>query len=139
MVQHLSGLSPEGVFGGLLSIGVLFIVLISLALYIYFAFAWYTIAKKKKHKKPWLAWIPFANISLWFQMGGFHWAWVFLLLLPVLGWIAVYVLLLISHWRVFESLKYPGWLSLSPLLDLVMSGVGTIIYGVVIGVIAWKK
>ncbi|MEX0921100.1 MAG: hypothetical protein WDZ62_02450 [Candidatus Pacearchaeota archaeon] len=131
--------NPEAwAFGGLLAIGIFLAVIISLAVYIYFAFAWYTIAKKKKHDKPWLAWIPFANISLWLQMGGFHWAWVFLFLIPILGWLAIYVLFIISTWRVFESLKYPGWLSLSPLLDIIAGGAGTIAYGIVVGIVAWK-
>ena len=124
-----------GIIGGLLVLGLWLMIVI----YVYFALAFYTIAKKSKHKKPWLAWIPFANISLWLQMGGFHWAWVFLLLIPIAGWIAVGVLFIISNWRVFEKLKYPGWLGLSPLLNFFLGGIGTLIYGVVIGIIAWKK
>ena len=128
-----------GIMGGLLVLGIFVAILIGIAIYIYFALAFYAIAKKMKHKKPWLAWIPFANISLWLQMGGFHWAWIFLLLIPIAGWIAVGVLFIISNWRVFEKLKYPGWLSLSPLLDIFKSGIGTIAYGIVIGIVAWKK
>jgi hypothetical protein len=128
-----------GFLGGLLVLGIFLFILLMLAVYVYFAFSWYTIAKKRKHKKPWLAWIPFANISLWFQMGGFHWAWIFLLLIPVAGWIAVLVLFIISNWRVFEKLKYPGWLSLSLLLDIFKGGIGIIAYGVVVGIVAWKK
>ena len=32
--------------------------------YVYFAFAFMTIAKKLGYDKPWLAWIPIANIFL---------------------------------------------------------------------------
>lgn len=128
-----------GLVGAALAFAIVFAVLIGIAIYVYFALAWSKIARLKKHKKPWLAWIPFANISLWLQLGGFHWAWVFLMLVPILGWIAVGVLVIISHWRVFESLKYPGWMSLSPLLDILVTGVGTIAYGIIIGFVAWKK
>jgi hypothetical protein len=73
------------------------------------------------------------------QLGKFHWAWTFLWLIPVLGWIALWILLIISHWRIFESLKYPGWLALLQLADLVLNGAGTIAYLIVIGIVAWKK
>lgn len=129
--QAVSG----GVLGGLLAVGIVFLVIISIGFYVYTALAWMTIAKKVKHKKPWLAWIPFANISMWLQMGGFDWKLVFLLLIPFLGWIAILVLMIISHWRVFEKLKYPGWFSLS----MIIPKVGWILYPVAIGVIAWMK
>ncbi len=139
------GLDPNVIGGaalgaGLVALGVI-AVLIFIAVYIYFALAWKRIAEKVKHKKPWLAWIPFANISMWLQMGGFHWAWVFLLIIPIVGWIAVGVLFIISNWRVFEKLKYPGWLSLAPLLGIIphSSGLGTLAYGIVVGIVAWKK
>ncbi len=138
-ITDLKDALAGGVMGGLFVLGLFFAILFMLVIYFYFAFAFYTIAKKRKHKKPWLAWIPFANISLWLQMGGFHWAWVFLLLIPIAGWIAVCVLFIISNWRVFEKLKYPGWLSLAVLLDIFKGGTGVIAYGVVVGIVAWKK
>src|SRR3989344_2761060 len=76
--------------------------LIIIALYIYNALAWYSIAKKLKYKYPWLAWIPIANISMILQMGGFHWAWVFLIVIPIIGWIALGIMMIIATWRIFE-------------------------------------
>ena len=128
-----------GVVGAALATFIIIAIIVFIAIYVYFAAAWYTIAKRMKHKKPWLAWIPFANIALWLQLGGFHWAWVFLVLIPIAGWIALGVLFIISNWKVFEKLKYPGWLSLSPLLGIIAGGLGTIAYGVVIGFVAWKR
>ena len=133
--DSFSQIASGGIIGGLLAVGIFFLVLVSFGVYIYTAFAWMTIAKKVKHKKPWLAWIPFANISMWLQMGGFHWALIFLILIPVLGWIALLVLMIISHWRVFEKLKYPGWLSLS----MIIPKVGGILYLIAIGFVAWAK
>jgi hypothetical protein len=118
---------------------ILFLILFLLAIYIYFSLSWYTIAKKLRYKKPWLAWIPFANIAMWLQLGGFHWALVFLLLVPFIGGLVVSILFIISSWRVFERLNYPGWLSLSVLLGIFMPGLGIIAYGIVIGFVAWKK
>jgi len=129
-----------GAIGALvLALGAL-LVLFLIALYVYQAWAWMEIAKKRKYKYPWLAWIPFAASAMRLQLGGFHWAWVFLFLIPVFGWIAVLVLLTISIWRVFEKQKYPGWLALSfPLMTLPKFGVFGIVYFVVIGMVAWKK
>ncbi|MBS3086504.1 hypothetical protein J4422_02275 [Candidatus Pacearchaeota archaeon] len=125
--------------GATIAAFIILALIILIAVYIYFAWAWYTVAKKRGHKHPWLAWIPFANIAMWLQLGGFHWAWVFLLIIPILGWIAVGALFIISNWRVFEKLRYPGWLALSPLLGFIAGGLGTLAYGIVIGFVAWKK
>jgi hypothetical protein len=128
-----------GSIGAALAAILIILLIVLVALYVYFALAWYTIAKKMKYRRPWLAWIPFANIAMWLQLGGFHWAWVFLMIIPVIGWIAIGVLFIISSWRVFEKLRYPGWLALSPLLGLLGGGLGTLAYGVVIGIVAWRK
>jgi hypothetical protein len=124
------------IFGALLVVA----IIICIALYVYFAFAWSTIAKKLNYDKPWLAWIPFANIAMILQLGGFHWAWVFLLLIPVLGWIAIFVLLIISNWKVFEQRKYPGWLSLVMVLEAipVINWIFGLAYLIIIGLVAWN-
>ena len=130
----------SGIIAGFIALGVI-ALLITIGLYVYVSLAWMTIAKKRKHKYPWLAWIPFANIAMWLQMGGFAWQWIFLMFIPIAGWIAVFVMFIISSWRVFEKLKYPGWLSLALVLNIVpgISGIGMIAYAIVIGIIAWKK
>ena len=120
--------------GMLLAIGIFAILLFFLAFYIYFSLAWMTIAKKLKHKHPWLAWVPFANISLILQLGGFNWALIFLILIPFFGWLALFVIVIISTWQILEKLKYPGWFSLS----MIIPQVGTILYLVVIGFAAWE-
>lgn len=117
--------------GSVLSILFIILSLILVGIYIYFAFAWMTIAKKLKYKRPLIALIPFVNISMILQLGGFHWAWVFLFFVPFIGWIALFILILISTWKVFEKRKYPGWLSLTQLVP--------IIYFVVLGFVAWYK
>ena len=132
----------SGATGAIFALLLVFIVLLFLSVYIYHALAWRSIAKKRKYKKAWLAWIPFASSAMRLQLGKkFHWAWVFLYLIPILGWIAIYILLMISHWRIFQFLKYPGWLSLAPLIDILpgIRGVGQIAYLIIIGVVAWKK
>ena len=103
----------EAILGG--AIGAFFValgfiaILFVIAVYIYQAYAWMIIAKRQKHKYPWLAWIPFAASAMKLQLGKFHWAWVFLWFFPP----AMIVLLTIATWRIFEKEKYGGWLSLS--------------------------
>jgi len=120
--------------GAILAFVLLIAVLIGVGLYVYTALAWMTIAKKLKHPHPWLAWIPFANIAMILQLGGFHWALTFLLLIPILGWIAVFVLVIIATWKAFEKRKYPGWFSLA----MIIPQVGGILYLIAIGFVAWK-
>jgi hypothetical protein len=123
---------------GALTTGIIFLItLFVIALYVYHALAWQKIGKNQKYKRPWLAWIPFANVSMIFQMGNFHWAWVFLFFVPILGWLAIAVLMTIAMWRIFEKSKYPGWLSIS----YPLSGAAKILfiaYLVIIGLVAWK-
>lgn len=135
-ITTISNSFTGGILGGLfLALGITLIVIFGLALYIYFSYTWMIIAQKKKFKYAWLAWIPFANVAMVLTIGGFHWAWIFLILIPVLGWIAVTVLFIIANWRIFESLKYPGWFSLS----IIIPQVGFILYLIAIGFVAYKK
>lgn len=120
--------------GSLLAIGIGLLVAIIIGIYVYSSLAWYTIGKKLKYENSWLAWIPIANGAMVLQLGGFHWAWIFLILIPILGWIALLVLSIIAHWRIFERRSYPGWFSLS----LIIPKVGGILYLIAIGFVAWK-
>ncbi|MDD5192527.1 MAG: hypothetical protein PHX96_05285 [Candidatus Nanoarchaeia archaeon] len=124
-----------GLIGGLIVLGITFAILLGIAIYVYFALAWKTIARKLKYKNSWLAWIPIVNLAMILQLGGFHWAWIFLILIPILGWIALFVLIIIATWRIFEKRKYPGWFSLS----MIIPKVGGILYLTAIGVVAWGK
>jgi hypothetical protein len=120
--------------GALIALGIGFLVLILLAVYIYHSWAWFTIAKKLKHKKEWVAWIPIANVALILHLGKFHWAWIFLILIPIVGWIALLVLFIIATWRVFEKRNYPGWFSLSSIIPEI----GALLYLIAIGFVSWK-
>ncbi len=116
-----------------------FVLVMFLAYWVYTSFAYMTIGKKLKHEYPWLAWIPFARTALVLQLGSFHWAWTFLWLVPLFGWIALFVLSIVSHWRFYEKRKYPGWLSLVALASVVpiinyLAGPANL---VIIGLVAW--
>jgi len=131
MTELLLGGALGAIFGAMLAVG----VFLSVAVYIYHALAWQKIARESKHKHPWLAWIPFANFALILQLGQFHWAWIFLFLVPILGWIAVMVLIIIATWRVYENRKYPGWFSLAPIIPKI----GGLLYLIALGFVTWKN
>ena len=126
---------------GALIIGaiVLFIIII-IAVWIYTSLAWATIGRKLKHRNPWLAWIPFARTGLVLKLGKFHWAWVFLYLIPILGWAVLAILCIIARWRIFEIINYPGWLALIPIASVIplLGGLAGIAYLIILGIVAWK-
>lgn len=136
---------PEMMLGGaaasIIALGIFVIVLGFIAIYVYQALAWMKIAKKKKYKRPWFAWIPILSTVMELQLGGFDWKWIFLLLIPVFGWIAIIVMVIISVWRIFESLNFPNWWALSIVAMMLprISGIGIILYMIAIGIVAWKK
>ncbi len=117
-----------------------FIIALVIMGYVYMALTLSTIAKKLNHTDPWLAWIPIANLALILQLGNFHWAWVFLILIPILGWIPLGIINIIANWRIFEKRNYPGWLALVylgafiPFVGHAFSLANLIIWGLV----AWK-
>mgnify|MGYP001600491221 CR=1 FL=1 len=140
-------------------LGKILISLVSLAFYIYVAFAWMTIANKLKYKKSWLAWIPIVNLAMILQLGGFYWQWIFLLvsapilalilfeitilsggiylplfLAPILALIAFVIMITISQWRIFEKRNYPGWIIILSFIPWI----GSVIYLIEVGFVAWK-
>ena len=119
-----------GMMAALFALSIIFFVFFTVALYVYVAFAWMTIAKKMKCKKYWLAWIPIANFFLLPILLKKKWTWGFMFFVPI----ANLVFLIIWTWEIFELRKYPGWLSLS----MIVPKVGGILYLIAIGFVAWK-
>jgi len=117
-----------------------FAVVLFVGLWIYTSFAYMEIAKKLKYKYPGLAWVPFARGAMILQMGGFSWAWIFLAVVPILGWIALAILFYIAKWRIFEKRKYSGWLALIPLAGMLpyLSVFAEIAFLIVLGFVAWQ-
>ena len=129
-----SDLIGGALMGSMIVLGITIVFITILAAYVYSSLAWYTIAKKLKYKYPGIAWIPIVNIVLGLQLGGFHWAWIFLIFIPILGWIALFIMLIIAKWHIYEKRKYPGWFSLA----LIIPKVGSILHLVAIGFVAWQ-
>lgn len=127
----------EGALAGLAVTALILGFLFLIAIYVYSALAYQTIYRKSGHKRPWMAWIPIANAVPTLELGGFHWAWVFLAvaaMIPVVGFIAsiaLVVLIIVSMWRIFEKAGYAGALSL-----LIMIPIANLI---ILGIVAWQK
>jgi hypothetical protein len=138
-LTSMGGTATGAVLAAVLALGAIAFLLF-IALYVFSSLAWMTIARKLKYKYAWLAWIPVANGAMVLQLGGFHWAWIFLILIPFLGWLALGVLGIISCWRIFEKRKYPGWLALVPLVVFVpfLGWLASIASLVILGLVAWK-
>ena len=109
-------------------------MLILLALYIYSALALMAIAKKTKTPNGWLAFIPIANIYLITQMAGVP-AWYTLLvilpIIPFIGVIAMWVVIIYMFWKIAEAIGKPGWWSILLIIPVVNL--------VIIGIMAWGK
>ncbi len=104
-------------------------VIIGLAIYVYFALALMTIAKKTNTPNGWLAWIPIANLYLMTQIGKVPW-WtilvIFLGFIPFLGAVAVLAVNIWWWWKIAEARKFPGWfgvLMIVPVADLIIPGI----------------
>jgi len=139
--------------GSLLLFVFYFAILILLAVFLYKAFALFTIAKKLKSKYSFLAWIPVAQFFLYPILAEERWEWGFIALIPILVPILFFpftiipfinmfltililigTLILVSFrtywiWKIFERRNYNGALSLLTLVSILNL--------FVIGLVAW--
>lgn len=103
-------------------------IVVTIAVYLYVAFALMSMAKKTKTKNEWLAFIPIANFWLLTQMAGKNGLWTLVLLaslIPMGGFIVAGVGIWF-FWIVAEKIKFPGWTSLLllvPILNLIILGI----------------
>ena len=115
-------------------IGLFLMLFLSLLIYLYVAAALYTVAKKLKYDKAWIAWIPVANMFLLPVLAkDWNWYWGFMFLVPI----ANVIFFIIWTWQIFEKRRYPGALSLMAFAMLVPF-IGTIAYLLTIGIVAWN-
>ncbi len=111
-----------------------FAVIVSIAIYIYFAVALLTIAKKTNTPNAWLAFIPIANVYLMTQVAKLPAWWTLAVLLPLfpfIGAIAMWAVLIYIWWKIAEVLGRPGWWSLLLLIPVANL--------VIVGILAWGK
>jgi hypothetical protein len=124
-------LAVLGVVG--IVVGIIFLI----GIYIYFALALSTIAKKIGYTRPWLAWIPVANLFLFPILTGRKWAWGLLFFVPVVN----VVFLIICLWKMLEREGHDGKWSLILLGNLLAKPnfIVFVSFLGILGVLAWKK
>ncbi|MFA5766855.1 MAG: hypothetical protein WC919_02950 [Candidatus Paceibacterota bacterium] len=120
-------------------LGVILALLVSLALYVYFALALGKIAKKRGQKRHWLSWIPIANLFLFPMMTGRKWWWGFLFFVPVVS----VILMAICLWDLLDKSDYDGRWALILIAGMIggfgCPGVIFLAFLVMLGVLAWGK
>lgn len=133
--QLMAGILPAGLAAAIGAFALLG-VLMMIVLYIYFAFALMTIAKKLGYDQAWLAWIPIVQLVLLPILAKKAWPWVFIFLVPI----ANAVFAIIWTWKIFERRKYPGWLALVPILGFIplIGWIASIANLVIWGLVAWR-
>lgn len=101
---------------------ILFMVVLGLAFYAYFALALQTIAAKTNTPNTWLAWIPIANCFLLLSVAKKPMWWFILILIPLVN----IVITVIVWMAVAEARGKPNWwgiLTLVPAVNIVVPGV----------------
>jgi hypothetical protein len=93
-----------------------------IAIYLYMAYALYTIAKKTNTMYPWMAWIPILNYWLMVKIARKGVGWFILMLIPFLNLIAMIVVWM----KIAEERRRPSWwgiLVIIPVANFVMMGI----------------
>lgn len=114
----------------------------ALAIYVYSSLATMAMAKKLNNPKPWLAWIPIANIVLDWQLSGAaqwtlicYFAAIVFSAIPILGVILSLggtAIIIYWYWTICEKLGKPGWWSIFSLIFWPA-------WLVMMGILAWGK
>lgn len=90
-------------------------LLIPLLVYVYFAYALMTLAKKTNTANGWMAWIPVLNAYLMIKIAGKPGWWLLLLLVPIVN----IVIAVIVWMKIAEAVKKPNWLGVLILVPIV--------------------
>ena len=105
--------------GGMVA-GMMFIwLIVCAALYVYFALALSTIAKKTNTENAWMAWVPIANVILMLNVAKKPIWWIILFLVPFVN-----IIIIIMLWMgIAEARNKPAWmgvLMIVPVANLIV-------------------
>ena len=113
---------PNGVLAPAMGAVFLMIMfLIFIALYVYFALALQTIAKKTNTENDWWAWVPILQAVLMLNVAKKPVWWIILLLIPVVG----LVFGILTWMAIAEARNKPNWwgiLLIVPVVGLLVPG-----------------
>jgi hypothetical protein len=112
-------MDDRGLFAG--GMFLVFVLVFSAAVYIYFSLALQTIAQKTDTANGWLAWIPIANLILMLNIAKKPIWWILLFLVPLVN-----IVMMILVWMaVAEARGKPNWwgiLMIVPFANLIVPG-----------------
>jgi hypothetical protein len=101
-------------------------ILLGLGTYIYSSIALMITAKRLNAQNEWFAWVPILNLVLLFQLGEKSPYLLFLLLIPGIGALAVFIITIMASMRISERRGYDstlGLLSLIPVTQYILLGI----------------
>ncbi len=119
------GEESDAAAGGLIALlggSILFVVFIIVAIYVYFAVAISTIAKKTNHENRWMAWVPILNVILLLNIASRPVWWILLCLIPFVN----IVIMVIIWMGVAKARNKPDWwgvLIIVPIINFILPGV----------------
>lgn len=131
-----------GAFAAVLAGFAVVFFIVAIAIYIYASWALMTIADKTKTKNGWLAFIPIANVYLMTQIAKLNGWWTLVVLLPiipVIGGIALLVAVAYFMYKIALLRKFPAWYGPVMVLVNLIPLIGSVIYLVMLGILAWRK
>ena len=137
MDPNAAALIGGGLFAFIMGM-LIFVLIASVALWLYSSFVFMAIAKKAKYASAGLAWIPVIGpLIVTNRISGMHW-WPILLIIgvfiPVIGGLfslALTVFFIIWLYKTFEVIGKPGWLAILMIVPVVNL--------VILGIVAWGK
>jgi hypothetical protein len=113
---------PSGAAGALaMGAAFLFIAVVGIVFYIYFALALQTIAKKTNTENDWWAWIPIIQIVLMLNIAKKPVWWIILFFVPFVG----IVFAILVFMAIAEARNKPNWwgiLVIVPVIGLIVPG-----------------
>ncbi|MFA5992372.1 MAG: hypothetical protein WC796_01555 [Candidatus Pacearchaeota archaeon] len=137
------GLGMMAAILAMVAAAIVFVLIVTIILWLYMSFAYMAIAKKAKlkHINPGIAFIPVVGPAIIAsKIAKMHW-WPILLLIGIviipislLFVIAFTIFMIVWMWKTFEAIKKPGWWAILMIIPIV-----NIIYLVLLGVAAWSR
>jgi magnesium-transporting ATPase (P-type) len=104
-----------------IGVGILVMLVIFAAAYVYFSLALQTIGTKTNTENPWLAWIPIVNIILMLNIAKKPLWWIVLCFIPLIN--AIFMVII---WMgIAEAVKKPSWwgiMMIVPVINLIVPG-----------------
>ena len=111
----------SGASAAVAGVAILIFAVIGIALYVYFALAIQTIAKKTNTENDWWAWIPIIQAVLLLNIAKKPVWWIILFFIPLVN----IVIIVITMMAVAEARNKPSWwgiLMIVPVVSLIVPG-----------------